>query len=255
MLIKKTGSPVWALAILFTTALGVGGLVLEAGAAEQSPTLREQLAEKAAEAKAKAPDDRAKIMQNAIDDLRKQNIIKKAKNVGAKIPSFSLPDAKRGIVKSKDLLGKPLIIVFYRGGWCPYCNLQLRDLQKHLPEIKAAGAELVAISPEAPDRSLETVKKNDLGFYVLSDAGGKVSKKFGLVFELPKDLQKLYGDFGIDLPKHNQSKKWELPLGASYVVDSKGKITYAFLEADYKLRAETTDLIAEVQKLAPKRVK
>lgn len=224
-------------------------LISNTAFAKTSKTLTEQLREKADLAKAKAPLEKRKIMEGAIEDLRKSNIIKTALKKGDSLPSFSLPDVTRGMTHSKELLKKgPLIVVFYRGGWCPYCNLQLHDLQKHLSKIQALGAQLVAISPQSPDSSLSTAKKAQLKFYVLSDRGSQVARKFGLVFQLPDNLKNLYQEFGIDLEKSNQSNKWELPLSATYIASPTGKILYSFLDADYKKRAETLDLIQILQK-------
>ena len=107
----------------------------------------------------------------------------------------------------------------------------------------------MAISPEAPDSTQETVKKNKLGFYVLSDVKGEVSKSLGLTFSLSAELIELYKKFGIDLQKSNANKKWELPLAATYIVNTDGKITYAYVDEDYTKRPETTDLIKELEKL------
>ena len=214
-------------------------------------TLTEQLQEKVDAAKSRAPSEKAKIMDGAIEDLRKSTILAKALKTGDKMPSFSLPDVTKGTVVFDKLLAKgPLVVVFYRGGWCPYCNLQLRDLQKYLKEINGAGAELVAISPQTPDNSLSTAQKSELSFYVLSDADNKVAREFGLVFKLPDNLKEIYKEFGIDLAKSNASKEWELPLGATYIVTKDGKIAYSFLDADYKKRAETKEIVAFLKGLS-----
>lgn len=207
-------------------------------------SLREQLLSKAQASAAKTPEKAKKIMMKAITDLKSSEVMNSALKKGDKIPSFALQDATKGKISSASLLKKgPVIITFYRGAWCPYCNLQLRDLQQHIKAIKATGAELVAISPEKPDSTLKTVKKQKLDFYVLSDSNSKVGKEFGLMFNLDPELKKLYSNFGIDLAASNSSKKWELPLAATYIVDQNGMIIYSFVDADYKKRAETTELI------------
>ncbi len=211
-------------------------------------TLTVQLAERAQESASKAPQETRQIMMQAIKDLKESQVMGKALKKGDKIPSFTLPDVLKGDVSSDVLLKQgPLLITFYRGGWCPYCNLQLRDLQKHLAEIKSTGAELVAISPQTPDASTETVKKQRLEYYVLSDVDGKVGEQFGLMFQLNDDLKKVYQKFGIDLEKANGNSNWELPVSATYIVNTDGEIVYAFVDADYKKRAETLDLIKILQ--------
>jgi peroxiredoxin len=216
----------------------------------KAETLAAQLEERAKASAQKSPAEVKKVMDSAINELRNSSVMKSAKKKGDKAPAFKLTDIKRGEVRSEDLLKKgPLIISFYRGGWCPYCNLQLRDLQVHLSDIKKTGAELIAISPEAPDKTAETVKKGELDFYVLSDIDGAVAKSFGLTYKLPKDLITVYKKFGIDLSQANSSKNWELPLSATYIVNKKGEIIYSFIDADYKKRAETTELIKILQGL------
>ncbi len=212
--------------------------------------LKKQLSELAEKARSKRPEKQRQIMTQAIEDLKKSQIMKTALKKGDKIPHFKLRDIYKGAVTSQELLKKgPLLIVFYRGGWCPYCNLQLRDLQFHLKEIKETGAELVAISPEAPDETAKTIAKQKIDYYVLSDRYGGVGKAFGLMFELPKELISLYKEFSIHLDQSNGHKKWELPLAATYIVNQKGIIEYAFIEADYKLRAETSELILKLKSL------
>ena len=176
--------------------------------------------------------------------------IKNALNVGAKMPPFSLADSTGKTVHSKDLLNEGnLVIVFYRGSWCPFCNTYLRSLQKRLTDITAAGGRLVAISVENPDASMAVAKKNEVGFTVLSDPGLETARKFGIVYQLSAETDKQYKSYGLDLAKRNAMDKPELPLSATYIVNKKGKIVYAFLEADYKKRAEPDVIIAELAKI------
>ena len=105
-----------------------------------------------------------------------------------------------------------MILTLYRGGWCPYCNLELRAYQRVLNDIKTAGAQLIAISPQTPDASLTTKEKNELEFLVLSDPNGNIAKSYKLVFELPDYLVEIYKQFGFDVPGHNDNDSWELPV-------------------------------------------
>ncbi len=175
---------------------------------------------------------------------------KVALNVGAKMPAFSLTDANGKTVASRDLLKQGnLVVVFYRGSWCPFCNLYLRNLQKNLAQIKAAGGNLVAVSVENPDNSLSIAKKNEVAFTVLSDPNLTVARSFGIVYQLPKETDELYKSHGLDVAKHNEMERAELPLSATYVVNRKGKIVYAFLEPDYKKRAEPQVIIDTLSKI------
>ncbi len=249
--VRQRASVFYSMIVVFT--LGTGGRVVIAksdGASATSKTLTAQLQEKAKAAEDKTPAAKRAIMQKALEELAASDITKKALTVGAKAPTFELPDVKRGTTSLSSLLKKgPVVLTFYRGGWCPYCNIQLHDLQKHLSEMKKQGAELVAVSPQSPDASLSTVQKAELSFYVLSDAGGKVARQYGLMYALPKDLQELYLEFGIDLSKVNADGKWELPLSATYVIDQSGTIRYSFVNTDYKKRAETLDILKVLRSL------
>jgi len=175
---------------------------------------------------------------------------KNALNVGAKMPSFSLQDSNGKTIESDDLLKQAnLVVVFYRGSWCPFCNLYLRNLQKNLAQIKAAGGNLVAVSVENPDNSLSVAKKNELDFTVLSDPNLTVARKFGIVYQMPKKTDELYKSKGLDVAKHNEMEKAELPLSATYIVNKKGEIVYAFLEPDYKKRAAPETIIETLSKI------
>jgi peroxiredoxin len=183
--------------------------------------------------------------------------VKNALKAGAKMPVFKLKDANGKHVESRDLLKQGnLVIVFYRGSWCPFCNLYLRNLQKSLSQIKEAGGNLVAVSVENPDNSLTVAKKNELDFTVLSDPNLSVARKFGIVYQMPKETDELYkSKYSLDIAKHNEMERAELPLSATYIVNRKGEIVYAYLEADYKKRAETQTIIETLLKLKSQTVK
>lgn len=192
--------------------------------------------------------------RNGIAAVRASGVMERALNVGASMPSFTLNDAYGKPVRSEDLLREGnLVVVFYRGAWCPYCNIYLRGLQRRIPDFESQGAKLVAISVEPPDRSLSVKKRNSLNYTVLSDPEFAVARKFGIVYELPKVVDELYKGFGLDVAKHNESEKAELPLSATYVISGKGKIVYAFLEPDYKKRADPEVLLEVLKKLRKSR--
>ncbi len=177
---------------------------------------------------------------------------KTALSVGDQMPAFELPDSRNRMITSAHLLkDKNLVVVFYRGGWCPYCNTYLKKFQDKLPEIEAAGGELVAISAENPDDSLSTEEKNRLKFHVLSDKRLAYSRKFGLVFELAAETNRRYKENGIDLIVDNDMDRPELPISATYVINRSGKIVFAFVEPDYKQRAEPETVIARLKELKP----
>lgn len=192
----------------------------------------------------KAPAEVLQLFADATKRLEDTGIEAGTLNVGDKMPDFKLPNATGQDVKLGDLLKDgPVVINFYRGGWCPYCNLELKAYADALPEIKALGATLVGISPETPDTSLSTKEKHSLEFEVLSDSGNHVAKNIGLVFPLAEELRGLYMKFGFDLPSRNGDDSWEMPMPATYVVDTDGTIKLAFAKADYTQRAEPKDVI------------
>ncbi|MCZ6468973.1 MAG: peroxiredoxin-like family protein, partial [Candidatus Dadabacteria bacterium] len=171
----------------------------------------------------KVPPEVLNTMLGVTRRLVNSGIAEKSLKVGEKAPDFNLPNPKGESVNLHSLLEKgPVVLNFYRGGWCPYCNLELNAYQKHLDEINDLGASLVAISPETPDNSLSTAEKNDLKFDVLSDVGNKTANQFGLVFKLPSELHEIYLKFGINIPKFNGDDSWEIPMPGTYVIDKDG---------------------------------
>jgi peroxiredoxin len=192
----------------------------------------------------------ANTIADDIAGLRASRLGGHASDVGAGFPRLTLPDQLgRPVDLGASADARPLIVVFYRGGWCPYCNLELRAYQQMLPEILGTGARLVAVSPETPDHALDTAQKNDLAFDVLSDVEGKLADALGIRFELSPDVKALYEKFGHDLPEHNGDGKWTLPIPATYVVDRGGRIAFAHVEPDYRLRADPNDVMAALAKL------
>jgi peroxiredoxin len=206
-------------------------------------SLKEQLAEYRAGWFKRVPAERQAVMERHINELRSA-LAKTALKAGDRAPPVVLTNAKGSVVDIKSLLSRgPLIVTFYRGGWCPYCNLELRAFQQILPEIKAAGASLVAISPEKPDDTLTTAEKNALDFEVLSDVGQKVGRAFGLVYTFSEELKWAYREFGLDIPGKNGFDEWALPISATYVIGRDGLITYAYTDADYRDRAEPAEVV------------
>ena len=192
----------------------------------------------------------------AVKEVTPQDAAKNALNVGGKMPAFVLSDAAGKMVSSADLLKQGnLVVVFYRGAWCPYCNLYLKKLQENLPQIKAQGANIVAISVENPDKSSSVAAKNKVSFEVLSDPKLETARKFGIVYQLPAETDAKYKGFGVDLVKQNGTETPDLPLSATYIVKQNGEIVYAFLEPDYKLRAEPAVIIETLSKINGKTAK
>lgn len=184
-------------------------------------------------------------MDRAGLELADSGLADLARTVGDPAPRFTLPSATGTTVALDDLLAEgPVVLTFYRGAWCPYCNLALRTLQQHHPDITARGARLVAVSPQIPDESLTLTEKHGLAFDVLSDLGSDTAKQYGLAFDLPDDLAAAYDKLGLDLQRVNDGHPRTLPLPATYVIDRDGVIRWAFVDTDYTTRAEPADIIA-----------
>lgn len=199
----------------------------------------------------KLPKTALKIMDAATADLENNAAATLALQPGDIAPDFILPNVDGRCVRLySELKRGPVVLVFYRGGWCPYCNIHLRGFQKMLAEFHAAGAQVVAISPQLPDESLTTREKDELAFPVLSDVGLNTARAFGVAFELPKPLLDLYADFEVMLEEINgEEGAKELPMPATFVIRADRSIAYAHVEADFTRRAEPSEVLHLVREL------
>ncbi|MGX1274676.1 peroxiredoxin-like family protein [Streptomyces phaeoluteigriseus] len=197
------------------------------------------------------PAEIREIMQRAGQELADSGQADRALTAGAQAPRFSLPSATGQTLALDDLLTDgPVVLTFYRGAWCPYCNIALRSLQQHHDAITAHGARLVAVSPQIPDESLTLTEKHGLAFDVLSDIGSDTAKQYGLAFDLPDDLAAVYDKLGFDLQRVNDGHPRTLPLPATYVIDRDGVIRWAFVNTDYTTRAEPADILRTLDALS-----
>ncbi len=189
-------------------------------------------------------------MDNAQQALKDSRIAERALAAGNDAVDFTLPNARGEQVSSEALRQQgPIVVSFYRGGWCPYCGLELKALQSVNAEIEALGARLVAISPQLPDESLSTAEKNQLEFEVLSDVNSKVADQYGLTFSLDEDLRPIYKNWGADVAVVNDDPDCKLPLPATYVISQDGKIVHSFVEEDYTERLEPDEILNALRDL------
>ncbi|MGP4088641.1 peroxiredoxin-like family protein [Streptomyces sp. KR55] len=196
------------------------------------------------------PAEVREIMQRAGTELAASGQTDRALTADAQAPRFTLPSATGETVTLDRLLAQgPVVLTFYRGAWCPYCNIALRSLQQHHTAIIDRGAQLVAVSPQIPDESLSLAEKHALDFTVLSDVGSDTAKAYGLAFDLPDDLAAVYDKLGFDLHRVNGGHPRTLPLPATYVIDQTGTVRWAFADTDYTKRAEPADIIAALDAL------
>jgi len=192
-----------------------------------------------------------KIMHKATHDLQESGIQEKVLKAGDKAPEFELQDQNGETVSSKELLAKgPLVLTFYRGVWCPYCNADLANLKKYTPEIEAAGATLVGVSPELPEFLKKITAMQKLNFNILHDDQNTLAAQFGLKFHFEPDLKSLYRDkFNINLEVQQGNDEWSLPMPARFVIDTEGMIRYAESEPDYRNRPNPDDLMETLKNL------
>jgi len=215
-------------------------------------TLTAQLEARKAQFVEMAPPERILAVESAVAIVTESNILDQAKSKGDKAPDFTLKNAVGDSVNLYMELAKgPVVLTWYRGSWCPYCNIQLHDYQKSLAAIRAAGAQLIAVSPELPDSALTWQEKNELEFIVLSDIGNDVAREYGIVYRIPDTIAAGYVQGGrTDLTKFNGDDSLELPLPVTYIIGMDGTIEYSFVDADYRKRAETSEVVDFVVRLA-----
>ena len=221
---------------------------MSASPAAKTASLADMIAEFQAGLLPTFPAEVMQTMQHAGQEIAALGIEQSALKTGDRCPEFKLKNARGEAVSSRQLLDKSdLVISFYRGAWCPYCNLEINALAQTLAEIRSTGAELVAISPQVPEKSEQQTNDLKLDFEVLSDIGNQLAKQFGLVFTLPEDVRPLYQAWEIDIPAHNGDALYQLPVPATYIVDQAGFIRYHFVDSDYTRRLEPTTILQQLR--------
>ncbi len=196
------------------------------------------------------PEDHRATVTLAFEELLSSQVAAGARKVGDRAIDFELPNVRGGSLSLRTALDEGSVVLsFYRGSWCPFCNLELNALQARLPEITARGARLIAISPENPDASLSHAEKLNLEFDVLSDAGNHTARSYGLVMRVHETLRPLYSQWGIDLPAANGDQSYELPVPATYVIAPTGEIRAAYVDKDYTKRMEPAAIITALDTL------
>ena len=215
-------------------------------------TLSDQLAAYRAGWRDRVPTDRQAQMDRHVAHLAASGIDRSAKQIGDRAPAIRLLDQHGAMFDVATLLAKgPVVVTFYRGGWCPFCNLELKAYQAVLPRILAAGASLVAISPEKPDDTVSTAEKNALTFPVLSDIGNATGKAFGVVYTFTDEVRQVYDGFKLDIPGRNGTPDdWSLPLSATYVIGADGVMLFADTRVDYRERTDPLDVLRVLEQRA-----
>ena len=195
------------------------------------------------------------ILDAFTEDLQRQRVSQHSVALGETVENFTLRDQQRRSVTLYDLLNEgPVVLKFYRGGWCPYCNRELKALHHALPEIEYSGAQIVAITPESRANIAHTVRKNALDFSILHDVNSEVARSFGIAFNLSEYMKAFYRSLGLNLSLRNADVMVRLPLPATYLIHPNYTVQYAFVDEDYTQRAETTDVIAALKTIQQARV-
>lgn len=207
-------------------------------------TLAKHIEDLNQELSSQLPQEILNVFGKSIEDLKTKRMEENSIQIGDQMPEFSLPNALGTIINSEEIFknGK-VILAFYRGSWCPYCNLELKFLQDKLSQIKDKGARLIAISPQSPDHSLSMSEKNNLEFEVLTDFDNRFAKKLGITFRLQDFVLPYYKGLGIDLSDFNKNNDNILPVPAVFVVNENKVITYKFLDVNYMNRVDVEELI------------
>jgi peroxiredoxin len=200
---------------------------------------------------AQAPSDLMDGLSHAARRLDAIDFAARAPQVGQPAPDFCLPNQTGDEVRLSVLLSSgPVVLVFYRGAWCPYCNLQLRMFQARLGRFEQRGGVLVAISPQTPDHSVSMAEKNELGFHVLSDQAATVIDRYGLLYAVDDETRSLLEAAGNDVGAHNGETGWVLPAPATFVIDVAGIVRYEHVRGDWAERPEPEDTLAVLGELA-----
>jgi peroxiredoxin len=219
---------------------------------ETKMLLQDKLDALKAECLAKAPPEVTLIRQRAVEGLAASGLAERAMHAGEQAPAFQLRDGYGGAAFSSPeaLRRGPIVLVFYRGRWCPYCNIDLRAIEAASHDLRSLGASLVVVSQQTPDNSLETQRRNGLSFASLVDAGGEVAHAFGLRWKVSDELRAVEEGCGMDLAAFNGDASWTLTMPARYVVAPGGMIEYADISVDYTRRGDPSELIPILAHLA-----
>ena len=194
------------------------------------------------------PSDHLRIMHQATRDLEASDLASRILKVGDSAPLFRLLNQDEQVVSMEEILkGQSLLITFYRGLWCPYCNTDLANLKRYTKQFKDLGITVLSISPQIPEKNKQIIERQRLDFDLLSDRGNELAAKFGLRWEMVDPLRSLYKDkFRINLPDFNGEDSWTLPVPARFVISPTGQISYAEYSIDYTKRPDPEVIVEEL---------
>ena len=220
----------------------------ESAPATDERSLREIYAERKELIAKYVPQETQAIHAQVVAELKARQLVANLLPIGAKAPAFELPDHDGNVVSSSSLLARGrLVLCFIRGRWCPFCVGQIEAMNLILPQIERAGATLLAISPQTVKQSYFMHDQHKLRFPLLSDAGNKVARQFGLTYRVPSQQEAIYRRAFVNLPFVNGDESWELPLPATYILDRDGTVLFATANEDYTERPEPAEIVRSLQ--------
>ncbi|MGH1337729.1 MAG: peroxiredoxin-like family protein [Aureispira sp.] len=212
-------------------------------------TLTEQLQQFKEATMTRLPQSIIQTFEESLEEIAQHQLKEKALPVGAQLPDFSLTDSQENVLHLDQVHTNDFLVLnFYRGGWCPYCNLELRAYEQLKNEFTALGATIVGISAEVPELAAQTIQKNNLSFPVLTDRNAVFMKKLGLVFPLNANMKRDYAGFGMDFTSIHGNTNYELPVPAVYIINKNREIIFVHFEADYMTRIEPQQILTILKK-------
>ncbi len=218
--------------------------------------LEDQLEKLTKQAFSSMPNDLAEGLKKGIREVKSSQLRKNARNVGDLIGDLTLPNIYSEDIDLKSLLKNDyLLINFFRGSWCPFCSMELREYERLKDEFHQNGIDIVAISPEVTKYSLKTKEENSLSFEVLSDENSKAMKEFGIVFTLSPEVKKIYDGFGIDLKEQNGNDSFEMPVPATYILNKDFQVVFAHIEEDYMTRVDPLKVLEFIKTIEDIKIK
>lgn len=198
--------------------------------------------------------ERAPALAAAVDrearTLLASGRLERAVRVGDSAPDFVLPDASDGRVRLSDLLcSGPVVLAFYRGRWCSFCTLELRAWQRVLPDLRALGAQLIAVSPQDEYETALMRERDRLELQMVSDPGNEIARRFGIANEISPELRQAYAESGMARPACGSAPNWSLPLPAVYLIGTDGRVAWSHVDADWRRRAEPAEVVKRLAAL------
>ncbi len=212
--------------------------------------LTEDLRNLTEKARSDQPSRVVDAFERSITNLSRSGVSDRALEVGDRAPDFNLPSCRGQHVRLSDRIAQgPVVLSFYRGSWCPFCTLEMKALRETVSTVEDLGATVLALSPQSLEGTCKMAEEQNIPFDLLSDEGNDVARQFGIVFHLQDEIQSIYKELGIDFPLVNGDDSFDLPVPATYLIDTAGTIRLAFVDPDYTRRLDPSEIITILREL------